>query len=69
VQPCRSLQFAVNIALAGGEIQILDSGFYGNNATINKSLPFLDAYRTMSIAPDDNLRAVMAQVRKLGVAA
>jgi hypothetical protein len=37
-QPCRSLQKAIGVTLAGGEIQILDSGFYGNNATINKSL-------------------------------
>ena len=36
--PCRTLQFAINIAPAGGEVQILDPGFYGNNANIKKSL-------------------------------
>ena len=36
--PCRSLQRAINLAPAGGEVSILDSGFYGNNATIRKSL-------------------------------
>ena len=37
-QPCRTLQKAIQVAPAGGEIRILGSGFYGNNATINKSL-------------------------------
>lgn len=36
--PCRSLQRAIRLAPAGGDIHILDSGFYGNNATIRKSL-------------------------------
>lgn len=36
--PCRALQRAINLAPAGGEVRILDSGFYGNNATIRKSL-------------------------------
>ena len=36
--PCRTLQFAINVAPAGGEVQILDPGFYGNNANIKKSL-------------------------------
>ena len=37
-RPCRSLPKAIQVTPAGGEIRILDSGFYGNNATINKSL-------------------------------
>jgi hypothetical protein len=37
-QPCRSLQRGINVTPAGGELQILDSGSYGVNATINKSL-------------------------------
>ena len=36
--PCRTLQRAINFAPTGGEVRILDSGFYGNNATIRKSL-------------------------------
>jgi len=36
--PCRTLQRAINLAPAGGEVRILDSGFYGNSATIRKSL-------------------------------
>ena len=36
--PCRTLQRAINLAPAGGEVRILDSGFYGNIATIRKSL-------------------------------
>jgi hypothetical protein len=36
--PCRILQRGINVTPAGGELQILDSGSYGVNATINKSL-------------------------------
>jgi hypothetical protein len=36
--PCRSLQRAISVTPGGGEIRILDSGFFGNNATIKKSL-------------------------------
>jgi hypothetical protein len=37
-QPCRSLQNAIGKTPAGGELHVLDSGFYGNNATIKKSI-------------------------------
>jgi hypothetical protein len=36
--PCRTLQRAINRTPAGGELRILDSGGYGNNASITKSL-------------------------------
>jgi hypothetical protein len=36
--PCRSLQRGINMTPAGGELQILDSGSYGVNANIAKSL-------------------------------
>jgi hypothetical protein len=36
--PCRTLAKAIGVTPAGGEIQILDSGFFGVNATIRKSL-------------------------------
>lgn len=37
-QPCRSLQKAIGVTPAGGEVRVLDSGFFGNNARIKKSL-------------------------------
>jgi len=37
-QPCKTLQRGVAMTPAGGELRILNSGFYGNNATIRKSL-------------------------------
>lgn len=36
--PCRTLQRGISFTPSGGEIRILDSGEYGNGATINKSL-------------------------------
>jgi hypothetical protein len=37
-KPCRSLQRGVQVTPAGGELRILDSGSYGNNATIKKTM-------------------------------
>ena len=37
-QPCKTLQRGIVMTMAGGEVQILESGFYGNLANINKSL-------------------------------
>jgi hypothetical protein len=36
--PCRALQRAINVAPAGGEVRVLDSGSYGDTARITKSL-------------------------------
>jgi hypothetical protein len=36
--PCRTLQRAINESLPEGEVQILDSGTYGNAITITKSV-------------------------------
>jgi hypothetical protein len=36
--PCRTLQRGINRAAAGGELQILDSGAYGINVSISKSI-------------------------------
>ena len=36
--PCATLQRGINRTPAGGELIILDSGDYGNNGTINKSI-------------------------------
>jgi hypothetical protein len=37
-RPCRSLQRAVNVSADGGEVQILDSGHFGNTVSITKSI-------------------------------
>jgi hypothetical protein len=37
-QPCKTLQRGIAMTPAGGELRILDSGFYGNNPNIRKSL-------------------------------
>jgi len=39
--PCRSLQHGVDVTPAGGELRILDSGFYGANAVIRKSMSII----------------------------
>ena len=36
--PCKSLQRGINKTPAGGELQVLDSGDFGSNATIDKSM-------------------------------
>ena len=36
--PCNTLQRAVNVSSAGGEVIVLDSGSYGNSLTINRSI-------------------------------
>lgn len=47
--PCRSLQRAINIAPAGGEVRVLDSGFYGNTARITKSLSIIGNGHTVTL--------------------
>jgi hypothetical protein len=37
-QPCKTLQRGVAMTPAGGELRILDTGFYGNNTNIKKSI-------------------------------
>ena len=37
-QPCRTLQYGINHTAAGGELHVLDSGFYGNNAKVNRAM-------------------------------
>ena len=37
-RPCRTLQAGIDAAPANGEVQILDSGFYGTNVVIGKSV-------------------------------
>jgi hypothetical protein len=59
VAPCFSLQTGINATPTGGELRILDSGFYSNSATVNRSMTisgngntvFLQAIITVD-APD-----------------
>lgn len=48
-KPCRSLQRGITVTPAGGEIHVLDSGFYGNNATINKSMTVVGNGHTITL--------------------
>src|SRR5262245_51526848 len=60
--PCHTLQRGIDATPAGGELRVRDSGFYGSNATVSKSMTisgngntiFLDA----SIVIDDADAAV-----------
>ena len=36
--PCRTLQRGINTTPVGGELRILDSGSFGTNATVNRSM-------------------------------
>jgi hypothetical protein len=47
--PCRTLQRGINMTPAGGEVQILDSGFYGN-ANVRKSLTISGNGNTVYLA-------------------
>jgi len=62
-KPCRSLQYGIGKTPAGGELHVLDSGFYGNNATIKKSLTISGNGHTVylgSIITVDKAGAVVA---------
>lgn len=48
-QPCRALQRAINKTPARSEVHILDSGFYGNNASINRSITIVGNGHTVSL--------------------
>jgi hypothetical protein len=50
VQPCRTLQRGINIAPAGGELRVLDSGDYGANGNIRKSLTITGNGNTIFVA-------------------
>ena len=47
--PCRSLQRGINKTPAGGEVRVLDSGFYGNGAVIDKSITISGGGNTVSL--------------------
>jgi hypothetical protein len=48
--PCRSLQRGINKTPAGGELHILESGDYGSNATIVKSMTISGNGNTVILA-------------------
>jgi hypothetical protein len=61
--PCRTLQKGINATPAGGELRILDSGNYGNNANIGKSLTISGNGHTVILANPitiNNAAAVVA---------
>ena len=56
-QPCKTLQRGIGLTPAGGELRILDSGFYGNNANIKKSLTITGNGHTVYLgAPSPSTR-------------
>jgi hypothetical protein len=62
-QPCRSLQRGINVTPPGGELRILDSGNYGANGNINKSLTITGNGNTVylgGILTVDNAGATVA---------
>ena len=66
-RPCRSLQKAISVTPVGGELHILDSGFYGNNATVNKSMTIVGNGHTVTLGASiiiDKANAVVT-IRRL----
>jgi hypothetical protein len=47
--PCRSLQHGIDETPEGGELRILSSGFYGNRATIDRSITISGNGNTVSL--------------------
>ena len=60
--PCRTLHKGISVTPDGGELQILDSGFYGNNATINKSLTLSGNGHTVYLGTEIRVDAAGAAV-------
>jgi hypothetical protein len=46
--PCRTLQRGVNVTPADGELRVLDSGSYGQQATVGKSLTIAGDHVTLT---------------------
>jgi Right handed beta helix region len=61
-QPCRSLQFAVNRTPTSGEVRVLDSGFYGNNAKIQKSITISGNGHTVTLGAPITINSAGATV-------
>jgi Right handed beta helix region len=61
-QPCRSLQYAINRTPANGELRVLDSGFYGNNATVNRTMTVSGNGHTLTLGSAINVNSAGATV-------
>jgi Right handed beta helix region len=66
-QPCRSIQFAINRTPAGGEVRVLDPGFYGNNAKIKKSLTISGSGHTVTLGTPLTVNDAAATVALRGL--
>jgi hypothetical protein len=65
--PCRSLQHGIRVTPDGGEIRVLDSGFFGKNATITKSLMISGGGHTVLLGNPININAAGAVVTLRGL--
>ena len=66
--PCRSLQRGINKTPAGGELRVLDSGFYGNGAVIDKSITISGGGETVSLGGPISIADAGATVVLRGLA-
>jgi hypothetical protein len=60
--PCLTLQRGINMTPAGGELRILDSGFYGNNATVNRSMTISGNGNTVFLGAEITIDSADAMV-------
>jgi Right handed beta helix region len=67
-KPCRSLQYAINKTPAGGELHVLDSGFYGNNATVNRPMTIDGNGHTVTLGAPITVNSAGATVALRGLA-
>jgi hypothetical protein len=65
--PCRSLQRGIQATPPGGELRILDSGAYGNNATVNKSMTISGNGNTVFLAKPITINQADAVVALRGL--
>jgi Right handed beta helix region len=66
-QPCRTLQRGVSVTPPGGELRILDSGFFGNNGSINKSMTVSGNGNTVHLGAPITINAAGATVAVRGL--
>jgi Right handed beta helix region len=66
-QPCRSLQATINKTPVGGELRILDSGFFGNNANISRSITISGNGNTITLGAPITINDAGATVALRGL--
>jgi Right handed beta helix region len=66
-QPCRTLQRGVQATPPGGELRFLDSGFFGNNGTINKTMSVAGNGNTIHLGSPITINRVNATVALRGL--